>query len=577
MFSGLIAAPVFAATPSTGISVLQTNPNWVSFQAIDTFDYVDVGSGYRTADTWNTSYVGNSYDGQPLVTNSSQGSLLAYSITFDTPGVYHLYERLSLLNIDGGGDDELPSSYVNNNSIYLPHAFDDINVGDKPGLEGSLADARRNVFDNSQWPFPHGGHYAWSITELGSFSGNQPNGVIYHNYSLFPSHQLEVTQADIDAGGEKTLYIKSRERGFALDAFALVNQNHLPVAGDDVYHPEFDGEFLDQYHFDDITIGSGQQGEVSFYETTVRRFDWTGDGVPDATEAHPIHFSGGWEFKGEQFDVFALDLVVPGTGQGDTHPDTGIDVNGRRFETHFGGYDPDGGANQPFLDALFLTDYDDNGRLGVGDADLLSGAVATGASHTDFDVNQDGNVDANDVLYWARVVYGTEGGDTNLDFSLDETDLDALAGVWQSPAQGWSGGDFDSDGVADEEDLAILKSSWLVFNGATAAEFDLAWSQALGRAGFLVGDYNGSGQVEQGDLDLVLQNWGLETDVSGVPVGWIHDNANLGKIEQAELDDVLTNWGNSGSPVGVQTSVPEPGLLIGVAGMMTALRRRTYQ
>ena len=31
------------------------------------------------------------------------------------------------------------------------------------------------------------------------------------------------------------------------------------------------------------------------------------------------------------------------------------------------------------------------------------------------------------------------------------------------------------------------------------------------------GDYNNSGQVEQGDLDLVLQNWGVDTDVTGIP------------------------------------------------------------
>ncbi len=474
----LLATDVSPATPNTGVSIQQANPNWVAFQAVDTFGYVDVGSGYRTADTWDTAYVGNSFDGQPLVTNSSQGSLLAYSITFNTPGTYHLYERLSLLNIDGGGDDETASSYANNNSVFLPHAFDDFNVGDKPGVDGSLAVSRRNIFDNSQWPFPHGGHYAWSITELGDFTGTQPNGVIYHNYSVFPSHQLEVTQADIDAGGAKTLYIKSRERGFALDAFALVNQDHLPVAGDDGYHPEYDGAFLDQYYLDTITIG---EVGAKFYEADVRRFDWTGDGVPDATEAHPIHFEGGWEYKGQHYDVFSLDLVVPGTGEGDTHPDTGIDVNGRLFETHFGGHDPDGGADQPFLDALFLTDYDLDGTLGVPDMDQLSLAVASGSAATEFDVNRDGVVDAGDVGYWAQVVFGSVGGDANLDFLLDDTDLDALALSWQMSSQGWSQGDFDADGFSGPADLTILEASWLGLNGGGAAAFDAAWTAALAR------------------------------------------------------------------------------------------------
>ncbi len=64
---------------------------------------------------------------------------------------------------------------------------------------------------------------------------------------------------------------------------------------------------------------------------------------------------------------------------------------------------------------------------------------------------------------------------------------------------------------------------------------------------FGLGDYNASGQVEQGDLDLVLQNWGLDTDTAGVPSGWLHD-LPLGLIEQAELDRVLLNWGSSATP-----------------------------
>ncbi len=76
----------------------------------------------------------------------------------------------------------------------------------------------------------------------------------------------------------------------------------------------------------------------------------------------------------------------------------------------------------------------------------------------------------------------------------------------------------------------------------------------------IVGDYNNSGQVEQGDLDLVLQNWGLDTDVAGVPAGWLNDLPS-GQIEQTELDRVLQNWGNTASPVEHPASVPEPAVL----------------
>ncbi len=76
------------------------------------------------------------------------------------------------------------------------------------------------------------------------------------------------------------------------------------------------------------------------------------------------------------------------------------------------------------------------------------------------------------------------------------------------------------------------------------------------------GDHDGSGQVEQGDLDLVLQNWGLDTDAiagGGIPTGWTNDLPD-GLIDQAELDGVLLNWGGTASPeFSGATHVPEPG------------------
>lgn len=91
----------------------------------------------------------------------------------------------------------------------------------------------------------------------------------------------------------------------------------------------------------------------------------------------------------------------------------------------------------------------------------------------------------------------------------------------------------------------------------------------------LLGDYNLSGQVEQGDLDLVLSNWGLDTDTQGVPSGWLADLPD-GQIEQTELDKVLTNWGSTNAPdFAGSTLVPEPTTLT-LFSCVTALaiRRR---
>ncbi len=90
----------------------------------------------------------------------------------------------------------------------------------------------------------------------------------------------------------------------------------------------------------------------------------------------------------------------------------------------------------------------------------------------------------------------------------------------------------------------------------SVAEWLLATAPTLAE---IIGDYNGNGQVEQGDLDFVLQNWGRDTDTEGVPAGWISDPPQ-GLVEQTELDRVLSNWGATQAPDFAGAVVPEPGL-----------------
>ncbi len=100
------------------------------------------------------------------------------------------------------------------------------------------------------------------------------------------------------------------------------------------------------------------------------------------------------------------------------------------------------------------------------------------------------------------------------------------------------------------------------------------WGDASGTLNFIgylveygaapVGDYNGSGQVDQGDLDLVLQHWGAPGDP--LPIGWVQYVPGAA-VEQSDLDSVLGNWGETAVPtLRGATSVPEP--LAGVALML---------
>ncbi len=94
----------------------------------------------------------------------------------------------------------------------------------------------------------------------------------------------------------------------------------------------------------------------------------------------------------------------------------------------------------------------------------------------------------------------------------------------------------------------------------------------------LTGDYNASGQVEQADLDLVLQNWGTDTDPTsgaGVPTGWTNDLPE-GLIDQSELDGVLLNWGSASAPVIENTIVPEPGVAL-LALVTTGVASRRFR
>ncbi len=88
----------------------------------------------------------------------------------------------------------------------------------------------------------------------------------------------------------------------------------------------------------------------------------------------------------------------------------------------------------------------------------------------------------------------------------------------------------------------------------------------------LVGDFDGSGLVEQGDLDLVLQNWG--GDPWSLGDAWLNHRPYFGLVDQDELDIVLQNWGSTTPPIN-GTPVPEPAVAaIALPSLLIWWRRR---
>ncbi|MEM7578116.1 MAG: hypothetical protein AAF328_11665 [Planctomycetota bacterium] len=86
----------------------------------------------------------------------------------------------------------------------------------------------------------------------------------------------------------------------------------------------------------------------------------------------------------------------------------------------------------------------------------------------------------------------------------------------------------------------------------------------------VLGDYNDSGSVEQGDLNLVLNNWG------GARGDWANaDGFASTNVDQEELNRVLNNWGATAPPDFAGVAVPEPALAAAVLGFgAVSLRRR---
>ncbi len=153
------------------------------------------------------------------------------------------------------------------------------------------------------------------------------------------------------------------------------------------------------------------------------------------------------------------------------------------------------------------------------------------------------------------------------------TIADGDPGTGDGVATPWS---FD---LAEEEIFSIRIQG----EGPAPGRFDYALDNFNPHSAGVTGegDYDGSGQIEQGDLDIVLQNWGTDNfpgDPTRLPGGGPFD----GGVDQNELDGVLQNWGGTTVPTFMVTGVPEPAglvpLLLSVAGLghrrQTALTQR---
>lgn len=110
---------------------------------------------------------------------------------------------------------------------------------------------------------------------------------------------------------------------------------------------------------------------------------------------------------------------------------------------------------------------------------------------------------------------------------------------------------FDGSGLQD------IELDFSIFNGAImagAVTYDLLPTR-------LAGDFDSSGEVAAGDLNLVLFNWNSTGE--SLPAEWVNERP-VGTVGIDQLNAVLFNWGRASQPA----SVPEPACVLMVLHLL---------
>jgi hypothetical protein len=105
-------------------------------------------------------------------------------------------------------------------------------------------------------------------------------------------------------------------------------------------------------------------------------------------------------------------------------------------------------------------DLNDDLVVDGADLDLLATALCDGLQDLFYDLNADGVVDRQDLLFLVHDLLGTSIGDANLDGAFDTTDLVLVlqAGLYESQSShvaDWSTGDWNCDGRFDTGDFVF--------------------------------------------------------------------------------------------------------------------------
>ena len=118
------------------------------------------------------------------------------------------------------------------------------------------------------------------------------------------------------------------------------------------------------------------------------------------------------------------------------------------------------GSNLVDLIVKSVGDFNGNGTLDAQDIDILSAEAASGANNSAFDLNTDGQVNAEDRRVWVEDLKRTYFGDANLDGQFNSADFVSVfqGGQYEDAIadnSSWSTGDWNGDKDFDSNDFVL--------------------------------------------------------------------------------------------------------------------------
>ncbi len=134
--------------------------------------------------------------------------------------------------------------------------------------------------------------------------------------------------------------------------------------------------------------------------------------------------------------------------------------------TIFGAFDPIA-AGWRLRRSSYAGDFNGDTYINVADIDLLAAAMRAGSTDAKYDLNGDGALDLDDIIFMVETLVdtdlgfgtGTAMGDFNLDGEVGLLDL-ARLGEGYNGSGGWLWGDANGDGVVGLTDLAWLGENY---------------------------------------------------------------------------------------------------------------------